>query len=68
MKTLLLKVDLVTGLCITDDLGVLTWDEAKVAMRDAQAELRFYRKRPLKPRAVRTGDIRLIVAPFMEEK
>jgi hypothetical protein len=64
MKTYLLKVDMDTGASLSEDCGDLSWNDAKLTMRTVQDELKFYKKKPTKPRAVRVGSVRFIIVGF----
>jgi hypothetical protein len=55
-----------TGASLSEDCGDLTWDDAKFTMRTAQEELKFYKKKPTKPRAVRLGNTRFIIIGFRD--
>ncbi len=68
MKTVTVKLDLVTGSAMTRDDGELSWSECKMLMRTLCDELKFFRKRPHSPRAVRVGRIRVVLVAFEDEK
>ncbi len=67
LRTVVVKLDLATGSAMSQDQGEMTWAECKLLMRALCDELRFFRKKPHSPRAVRSGNARIILAVFEEE-
>jgi hypothetical protein len=67
MKTLIVKVNLADGTSLSQDVGDRDWEEAKSLMRNIVSEMRFFKKAPLSPKAVRLGSTRIILVAFREE-
>lgn len=66
MKTLVVKIDLDSNTSMVEDYGPQSWDETKMVMDSLVEELRFYKKKPIKPRAVRLGKTRIVIVGFRE--
>lgn len=68
MRTIVVKVDLDGASAITQDFGDLSWERTQEVMRDLPSEFRFFHKRATKPRAVRMGNVRVVLAGFFDTK
>lgn len=68
MRTIAIKVDLDGASSITQDLGDLSWEKTQEVMRDLASEFRFFHKRATKPRAIRIGTVRVVLAGFFDTK
>lgn len=68
MKTIIVNVNLDRASSMSLEAGDLTWDDAKDMMKSQVAQTRFLGKVPVTPKAVRLGDVRVIIVGFREPR
>ena len=68
MKTIVVKMDLDEATAIVQDNGNLSWERTLEVMKALAQEFQFFHKRATKPKAVRIGNVRVILAGFYDTR